>query len=342
MGSVLKSLGVELPVVAAPMAGGPSTPALVAAVARAGGLGFLAAGYRTAQRMSEEIAGVRATASAFGVNLFAPNPLPVGLSAFRTYARALQPVADRFGVMVESAEPVEDDDDWAAKIDVLIRDPVPVVSFTFGIPDGGTVARLRAGGSLVIQTVTSADEARRARDAGVDALAAQASVAGGHWGTLTPQQPPATMPLAQLTGAVIAASELPVIAAGGVTDTEQVRDLLGIGAEAVAVGTLLLRADESGASDVHKAALVEARGEPVLTRAFTGRPARGLPNEFIRRYDELAPFGYPAVHHLTSGLRKAAAAAGDPEWVNLWAGVGYRAATAEPAEVIVRRLSAAL
>jgi len=108
------------------------------------------------------------------------------------------------------------------------------------------------------------------------------------------------------------------------------------------VGTVLLRSDESGASAVHRAAIADTtRGEPVLTRAFTGRPARALPNAFMADHDAQAPLGYPAVHHLTRELRQAAAAAGDAERVNLWAGTGYRNATAEPLAVILARLALA-
>jgi nitronate monooxygenase len=333
-------LGLANPVLAAPMAGGPSTPAYVAAAARAGSLGFLAAGYKTPQLLAEQIRAVRDSTRAFGVNLFVPNRIPVDPEAFRRYAAAVQPTAARYGIDLSRMTPVEDDDYWAEKLDLLLSDPVPVVSFTFGIPRPATVSALRAAGSVTIQTVTSAEEAAAAAAAGVDALAVQSSAAGGHSATLTPQRPPGAVSLPALVASIQDGSKLPVIAAGGLSTPAEVAAAMHAGADAVMVGTVLLRSDQSGASAVHKAALADpTRGDPVVTRAFTGRPARGLPNTFIANYEAQAPLGYPAVHHLTSGLRRAAAAAGDPELVNLWAGTGYRNATAEPIEVILERLT---
>ena len=168
----------------------------------------------------------------------------------------------------------------------------------------------------------------------------QASGAGGHSATWTPQRMPDPLPLPDLVAAVRAATGVPVIAAGGLSTPAEVAAALGAGAVAVMAGTALLRSDESGASAVHQAALADPdRGDPVLTRAFSGRPARGLPNRFITGFDAIAPLGYPAVHHLTSSLRKAATAAGDPELVNLWAGAGYRRATSGPAAGILKELA---
>jgi NAD(P)H-dependent flavin oxidoreductase YrpB (nitropropane dioxygenase family) len=323
------------------MAGGPSTPALVAGVGRAGALGFLAAGYKTPQAVVDEVAAVRAAGVPFGVNLFAPNPVPVDRSAFRRYAEALQADADRYGLDSAGAEPVEDDDHWQGKLDVLLADPVPVVSFAFGVPGADVVARLRRAGSLVVQTVTSAAEAGVAVEAGPDLLVVQSSAAGAHSGTLTPDRLPPEVPLTELLAAVRAVTTLPLLAAGGLGTAADVRDVLGAGAAAAVVGTVLLRADESGASELQKAALADpaaaARGT-IVTRAFTGRPARALRNAFTDRYHALAPSGYPAVHHLTRPLRLAATAAGDADRVNLWAGTGHRHAGTGPVADLLARL----
>ena len=329
-----------MPTLAAPMAGGATTPGIVVAAAEAGSFGFLAAGYKTPQLLAEQLAEVRRSTAVFGVNLFAPNPVPVDPDEFRRYALALQPVAEPYGLDLQPAQPVEDDDFWQEKVDLLIAEPVPVVGFTFGIPDRSVIAAFRRAGSVTIQTVTSGEEAGLAEAAGVDVLAAQSSAAGGHWGTLTPHSPPAQLALPELLAAVRATTRLPVVAAGGVSTASEVQTLLAAGADAVMVGTALLRANESGTPQVHKAALADhRRGAPVQTRAFTGRPARGLPNEFIANFDAIAPLGYPALHHLTSALRKSAAAAGNPELFSLWAGTGYRNATEEPAAKILERLS---
>jgi NAD(P)H-dependent flavin oxidoreductase YrpB (nitropropane dioxygenase family) len=150
----------------------------------------------------------------------------------------------------------------------------------------------------------------------------------------------AQIPLAGLLGSVRSRSDLPLWAAGGISTPAGVGEALAAGAEAAVVGTVLLRSPESGASATYKKALADpARTETVLTRAFSGRPARALRNRFVDRFDALAPAGNPALHHLTSPIRKAAAAAGDPEGINIWAGTGYRDATDEPAADILRRLA---
>jgi NAD(P)H-dependent flavin oxidoreductase YrpB (nitropropane dioxygenase family) len=341
MNGALGDLAVSSPVIAAPMAGGPTTPDLVLAAGAAGSLGFLAGGYLSAETLRGQIAEVRAKSGLFGVNLFAPNPVPVDPAAFRDYASAIQPEADVHGVDLSTVKITEDDDGWSAKIDLLVAEPVPVASFTFGIPTAQIVSRLRAAGTLVVQTVTSAQEAALAEAAGVDLLAVQASAAGGHSGTLTPARIPPSIALTELLAQVRASVSIPLLAAGGIATPGAVSEALRAGAEAVMVGTVLLRADESGASSAHKAAVADpSRGATLVTRAFTGRPARALRNTFTDRYQDLAPAGYPAVHHLTRPLRKAAAAAGDPERINLWAGTGHRHATEEPAAKILTRLAA--
>ncbi len=341
MNSPLSSLGLAHPVLAAPMAGGPTTPALVTAAAESGSLGFLAAGYKDPDLLAAQVAEVRGQTRPFGVNLFVPNPLPVDRAEFAHYASALAAEAERYGVQLP-ATPTEDDDAWAAKVDLLLADPVPVVSFTFGLPGDSVFQAFRRAGTLTVQTVTSADEAGRAAAAGADLLAVQAAAAGGHSGTWTPRRMAGPVPLPDLVAAVRAATTVPVVAAGGLSTPAEVAAALQAGAIAVMAGTALLRSDESGASAVHRDALADpGRGDPVLTRAFSGRPARGLPNRFITGFGPIAPLGYPAVHHLTSPLRKAATAAGDAELVNLWAGTGYRNTTTGPAATILTKLASA-
>jgi NAD(P)H-dependent flavin oxidoreductase YrpB (nitropropane dioxygenase family) len=340
----LSNLGIDLPVIAAPMAGGPSTVDMALAAAEAGALGFLAAGYKTPEAIGSEISRLRAAVAreAFGVNLFVPTPVPIDERAYRSYASTLQTEADQFGITLPAA-PIEDDDSFAAKVDLLLAQPVPVVSFTFGIPDRKVIAALRSVGSTLIQTVTSSADARRAEAAGVDILAVQSGFAGGHSGTMTPDCPPNPIPAADLVGEIKQRVGLPLIAAGGIATAGDVVHVLAAGADAAMVGTALLRAAESGASATHRAALADpSRTETVVTRSFTGRPARGLRNTFIDRYESIAPLGYPAIHHLTSPLRKAAAAAGRADLVHLWAGTGYRhAADASTAQILTELASRA-
>ena len=333
----LSDLGATSAVVTAPMAGGPSTPELVLAAAGAGSLGFLAGGYLTADALGEQVARVSAETELYGVNLFAPNPVPIAPAAYVAYRDLIGAEAERYAVDLPAA-PVEDDDSWRDKVDLLVQHPAPIVSFTFGIPDAASLAALRGAGSILVQTVTSAEEARQADEAGIDALAVQASAAGGHSGTLTPGRIPAERPLPELVAEVRAAVSLPLLAAGGIASADDVAVVLAAGADAAVVGTLLLLADESGASAAHRAGLLDHRRETAVMRAWTGRPARGLRNTFSDAYEATAPAGYPALHHLTRPIRRAAGAAGDLERVNLWAGTGFRAARREPVADILRRL----
>ncbi|MEY9931116.1 nitronate monooxygenase [Catenulispora sp. GP43] len=338
----LASLHADLPVWAAPMAGGPSTPAMVVAAAKAGGLGLLAAGYKTPEALAAQIAEVRGSGAVFGVNLFAPNPVPVAVPDYRDYGRSLQPEADRYGLILPSEQPRnEDDDSWADKLDLLLRDPVPLASFTFGLPGADTVKALQDAGTVVAQTVTTRAEALAAAQIGADVLIVQAPAAGGHSATFSPAQPLVPIPLPDLVSDVRQAIGLPVVAAGGIATGADVADALRAGAQATMVGTVLLRAHESGTSTAHRAALADpAFTETTLTHAFTGRPARALRNRFIDAYEARAPLGYPALHHLTTGLRKAAAAAGDTDLVHLWAGTGWRQAREESVADALTRLAA--
>jgi nitronate monooxygenase len=329
--TVLEELGAMLPVVAAPMAGGPSSPALVLAAAEAGGLGFLAGGYKSLAVLGEQVEAVRAAEVSFGVNLFVPTPVPVDPTAYAEYAALLR---------IDPVPVREDDDEWEAKVAYLVAHPVPVVSFAFGIPSADVVAALRAVGTRTFQTVTNLPEGVQAQLAGVDGLIVQSAFAGGHSGTTTPEVLPVEHPLETLVSAFRSMTDLPLWAAGGISTPAQVQAAIAAGAEAVVVGTVLLRSTESGASATYKAALADpSRTTTVVTRAFSGRPARALRNTFTDRFTEVAPAGYPAIHHLTTPLRREAHASGDPENVNIWAGTGFADATDEPAGVILRRLA---
>lgn len=335
-------LGSDLPLAAAPMAGGPSTPALEAAVTAAGGFAFLPAGYLSADAFAERLTAAHATGSPFGVNLFVPQPGAIAPEAYRAYAAAIRDEAAALGVDLPT-EPRHDDDAWREKVALLVAHPVPVVSLTFGLPDRADIAALRAAGSRVLATVTTPEEARAAEDLGVDGLVVQGPAAGGHSGTFDPHRTITDAATADVVRAVAGVTRLPLVAAGGVTGPVDVRDLVGAGAEAVAVGTLLLRATEAGTTSTHRAALADpAFTATVLTHAFTGRPARALRNGFVERHHAHVPHGYPELHHLTRELRRAAALAGDPHRLHLWAGTGWRSAEERPAGEIVRALAAEL
>jgi nitronate monooxygenase len=337
----LLGMSMGRPIIGAPMAGGPSTPELAAAVTEAGGLGFLAAGYRSCESLEQEIADLRErTSGPFGVNLFAPQDPAVDRAALDAYVASLRPEAEAAGVDVVATW---DDDSWSDKLDLLVQRPAPLVSFTFGCPPAPVIARLHGAGSKVAVTVTTPVEARMAEVAGADAVVAQGIEAGGHQGSFTDDVPPDTAwGLLALITAVRHAVDLPVIAAGGLMTGHDVAAAIRAGATAAVLGTALLRAPESGAYPIHKAALADpAFNGTALTRAFSGRRGRGLVNDFMRAHPD-APTAYPYINNATRELRRAAVGRRDPQGVNLWAGQGFRLAEERPAADIVARIAAEL
>lgn len=331
--SVLSAL--RHPIVAAPMAGGPSTPALVAAASAAGGLGFLAAGMIDTGRLAADIAEVRArTDRPFGVNVFLPGSGSVDEAAIRAYADRLAPQAGQHGVTL--GEPVGGDDGYPEKLTALLADPVPVVSFAFGLPNRAAVAALRERGTEVWATVTRPDAATTAAELGVDAVVVQGTEAGGHRGGLPDDDDYALLPLLRLAAA---GCRLPLVAAGGIVDGPGVAAVLAAGAAAAQLGTAFLCCPEAGTSPMHREA-VASWTPTALTRAYTGKRARGVVNEFLRRHDATAPTGYPQVLHLTRPLLAAARRDGDASVVNLWAGQAHPLSRDVPASALVAELSA--
>jgi nitronate monooxygenase len=327
------------PILGAPMAGGPSTPALAAAVSNAGGLGFVPAGYLSAEKFADAIAGSRSlTTSPIGVNLFVPQPSAATADGLDRYRELLAPLAEHYGA--EIGQPRPDDDAWQAKLEVLADTAPEVASFTFGCPAAEVLKRLRDRGVLTVVTVTSLAEAAVAVAAGADALAVQGPEAGGHRGTFDPVAQPGDESLDALLAAIVAAHDLPVIAAGGLASAADVRRALDGGAVVAQAGTAFLLCDEAGTNAAHRGALADEQfTETVVTRAFSGRYARGLANDFTARYDDVAPLGYPEVNQMTGPLRRAAVAAGDPHGTNLWAGTSWRRITGGSAGDIVAALA---
>jgi nitronate monooxygenase len=336
MSALLNSL--RHPIVLAPLGGGPSTPELAAAVSEAGGLGFLAAAYLPATELEVRLRRTRELTSApIAVNVFCPGEGPSEPGAYAEYARRLRSFAEREGL--ELGEPRYSDDDWDAKLELLTRDPVPAVSFTFGCPEPALVERLQAAGSEVWVTVTSPEEAREAQEAGADALVVQGAEAGGHRGSFRDRPDLPLYGLLALLGLLRADSALPLVAAGGIATGEAVAAALAAGAAAAALGTAFMLAPEAGTSAPHRQEL--SRPSPtVLTRAFSGRLARAIPNRFLAEHDAGAPVAYPEVHYLTAPMRARAREQGDPELINLWAGEAHALARPEPAREIVLRLAA--
>ncbi len=321
------------PIVLAPMAGGPATAELAAAVSEAGGLGMLAGALLTPEALAGDLDRLRAaTARPYGVNLFWAPRGPGDAEEVRRYGEAL--AAEGYPV----GEPRHHDDQLQAKLALLVERRPDVVSFTFGCPREPTVDRLRAAGCAVWVTVTTPDEAVLAAGVGADALVVQGVEAGGHRGGFD-DAAPGDIGLLALLQLVAARVDLPLVAAGGIMTGGAIAAVLAAGASAAQLGSVFLRSPEAGTSPPHRAALA-AGGRPTdLTRAYSGRAARGIVNRFQREHPD-APHAYPEVNHLTGPLRAAARAAGDAEAINLWAGQAYELSDDRPAGELVRELAA--
>ncbi len=331
------------------MAGGPSTVELVVAVTGAGAFGFVAGGYKTAQALAEDMAAVRsAGVASFGVNVFVPGRPATDREALAAYLASLEPEAAALGTAVGS--PVWDDDAYDDKVALLVAQPPALVSFTFGCPDGEVVRSLQAGGTRVAVTVTTPEEAACALRMGPDCLCLQGSEAGAHRGSFTnDDRPDQDRPVRALLAAVRRRTRVPLIAAGGVAGPADVTRLLAGGAAMVQAGTAFLRCPESGAHPVYKEALAAAAsasesaplGRTAVTRAYSGRRARGVVNAMQRAHPG-APAAYPEINNATRPLRTAAAAAGDAEHMSIYAGTGFGASVAEPAAAVVAQLVSGL
>ncbi len=339
--ALLSRLGIENPVVQGPMSGGPSTPELVAAVSNAGGLGSLGAAYLKPEEITDAIRRIKSlTNKPFNVNLFAggyeakalPDPQPMLDVLAETHAALGLPAP-----VVPQLPP----DPFPEQLEALLDAGTPIFSFTFGIPNADAMARVKRRGLAIIGTATTVDEARALADTGVDAIAAQGAEAGGHRGTFAGAFEASMIPTFDLVRGIRGAVATPVIACGGIMDGRDLATALRLGASAAALGTAFLASPESGAPQAHKQSILAARQDTtVITRAFSGRPARGLANTFVNklagRDDILLP--YPLQNMLTRPMRTAAAKRGEAGYISMWAGTGVTRARSLPAGELVARL----
>jgi nitronate monooxygenase len=324
------------PIVLAPLAGGASTPELTAAVSGAGGLGFLASGYLSPEAVEERMVRVRELTDApFGLNLFVPGDPDAETPGLDDYLRQVAPEASRYGAELGDAR--YDDDGYFEKLALVSTQRPAVASFTFGCPEPERIESLRGSGVEVWVTATTPREARIAAKVGADVLVLQGSEAGGHRASFADvdDEPLSTLALLRLVANRI---RLPLIATGGLTDGPAVAAVLAAGAAAAQLGTAFLRADEAGTEPAYREAL-GSRTPTALTRAFSGRRARGIVNRFMSEHSAAAPAAYPHIHHATSPLRAAARKRGDPDGFNLWAGQAHELAPGGPAADILRSIS---
>lgn len=320
---------LKFPIIQGPMAGGACTPALVAGVSNGGGLGSLAASLLAPAKMREQAAQIRSlTDRPFLINLFVLKTPAPSVEEIGQATALLRPVIERLG-WDALPTPAKWCEDFNEQFETLIELKPAVASVTFDILTPAHVERLHSAGIGVIGTVTTVAEALAWQEAGADAIVASGIESGGHRGTFIGRQEDATLPGRQLWPQVAAAVKIPVIAAGGIMTGADITEALRLGASAVQMGTAFLVTEESGINSAYKDRLINAGSAPTqLTRAFSGRYARGLENEFMRKMSavESQVPAYPVQNALTTAVRAAAAERGDTELMSLWAGAEVRRA----------------
>lgn len=332
-------LGIEYPLIQAPMAGGATTPELVAAVSNAGGLGSTGAAYLTPEELVRHSRRVRElTDRPFAINLFVPLPPPGPVDPSRMLA-VLAPHHQELG-LPPPQPPAPPLPPFEEQVDAVLESGARVFSFTFGIPSAPVLERLRARGMLLAGTATTVHEARLLEAAGVDVIVAQGSEAGGHRGTFAAPFEAAMVGTLALVPQVVDAVRLPVVASGGIMDGRGIAAARVLGASGVQLGTAFLCCPESGVAPVHKAALRQARDDAtVITRAFSGRPARGLANALSEQLEHSADvLPFPLQHAATTPLRRASAQRGDARFVALWSGQAAPLLRELPAAELTRKL----
>jgi nitronate monooxygenase len=320
---LIRLLGTEVPIIQGPFGGGLSSVALVAAVSGAGGLGSFGAHHLEPDAITALVAELKAAVPdrPFNVNLWVPHPEEAALRPAPADFERLRPLYDRLGLPAPTSytpPPVFDD-----QVDALLAAQPPVISFVMGTPPARVVTEARRRGIVTIGTATTVDEAVAVQAAGLDVVVASGSDAGGHRGAFLRPVAESLVGTFSLVPQVVDAVGIPVVAAGGIGDHRGVSAAFALGAEGVQIGTGFLATVQSGASQVHKAALAGPGARvTVLTRLFSGRPARAIINPLIRELaaEEANVPAYPVQNALMQPLRRAAAARDDSRYVNLWAG----------------------
>lgn len=320
-----KVFHLQYPIIQAPMAGGATTPELIAAVCRCGGLGSLGAGYLDYDAIKFAIKRIRQqTNKVFAVNLFSPERSYASAEALQMACEAVNQCSPEMGRVTQLIAPpyAPSFDDQVAAV---LEEKVPVVSFTFGLPGLEIIRALQSNSSVVLATATTVEEALLLQEYQVDAIVLQGSEAGGHRGSFMPSADVSLSPIASLLQNTRTKVQLPLIASGGVMRGATIAQLLDLGASAVQLGTAFLCCKESGIAQSYKDALLnQSHDSTVLTRAFSGKLARGISNTFIQRMraHEQHILDYPIQNKLTNPLRTSAKQCNNTEFMSLWAGQG--------------------
>lgn len=338
-----RRLGIEHPIIQAPMAGGTTTPELVAAVSNAGALGSIGAGYMPPAAITQAIEQTRAlTDQPFAVNLFIPQAFEANAGRIEQANARLD--AFRHELAIERPAPPEQyAQSFDAQFEAVVEARVPVFSFTFGRLQSKHIERLQSAGTVVIGTATTVAEARALAADGVDMIVAQGADAGGHRGTFLGDFEQSLIGTMALVPQIVDAVSIPVIASGGIMDGRGLAAAMALGAAGVQMGSAFVTCTESGAKPAHKQALLQSDGRATtVTRVFSGKPARGLTNRFIETMTPLESSlpDYPVHNAWTKDIRAAAGQADRAEYMSLWAGQAAALARATSAAALVDALLA--
>lgn len=337
-------LQIKYPIIQAPMAGGPTTTMLVAAVSNAGGLGMIGAGYSDAMSLRNQIKEIRkATDKPFGVNLFIPNPYTFEKEKINNANIILEAIREELSASTWISMPNYEDDlaVFNEQVQIVIEENVPVCSFTFGVPSEELTVKLKRHSVFLMGTATTVKEAIINEQAGMDAVVVQGTEAGGHRGTFRMESQNSLIGLMSLIPQAADQIKIPIIAAGGIMDGRGIMAAKVLGAQAVQLGTAFLVCEESGAASVHKNAIVQSTEDHVvLTKSFSGKTARGLHNQFIEKMKDLEEGlpDFPLQNELTKGIRKAAAMKENPEFMSLWSGQSPRLAKKQTVQELMKNL----
>ena len=339
-GDLLRAIGIDHPIVLGPMAGGAGSPALVAAVSNAGGLGSFGAAYLSPQQILDTAREIRAlTSKPFALNLFAGGYEPDRVVDPAPMLAVVAKAHERLGLAPPTLPPnlaSPFDDQLAAVIEARPA----LFSFTFGIPKADALARLHKAGIATCGTATTLEEGWRLADAGVDSIAAQGEEAGAHRGTFLRSVEKSMVPTFELTRAIAGATKLPVFASGGLMDGNDMRLAFDAGAVAAQFGTAFLLCPESGIPEPYRQALRARLDTTVITRVYSGRAARGLRNAFIDECDGVPVLPFRQQNDLTRAMRTESGKKGLPDYISLWAGRGVTRVREMPAADLVRTLVA--
>lgn len=339
-----RRLGLHHPIIQAPLAGGGDTPELVAAVGNAGGIGFIGAAYLTPQQIEQTSSSVRAkTKHPFGINLFAPIVTPEIPKNAGSILVGLARLFNDLGLPAPTL-PSNPAESFTEQLAAALESGASAFSFTFGIPPSDAITAIKRHAMLLFGTATTVSEAVALENSGVDGIVAQGSEAGGHRGTFQGDFSAGMIGTMALVPQIVDSVRIPVIASGGIMDGRGIAAALALGASAVQLGTAFLTCEESGIPDAYKQAILAAQEDQTrITRAFSGRPARGIVNRFMSEVDSIQGddtiLPFPLQNALTRPLRAAAAKQGRAEYLSLWAGQGLRLARRQPAEQLMRRLT---